>query len=111
MTNVIEIRSEANESESRATLDGLCLEGARAMLHRALEVEVEDYLERHNESFNAVFRDGCLNRWLFESLREGREASEAWLQEYNGERPHGSLGGLTPSKFFEQGQEQQREAA
>ena len=65
----------------------------------------------HNESFNAVFRDGCLNRWLFESLREGREASEAWLQEYNGERPHGSLGGLTPSKFFEQGQEPQREAA
>jgi putative transposase len=23
----------------------------------------------HNESFNGVFRDGCLNRWLFESLR------------------------------------------
>ncbi len=47
MTNVIEIRSEANESESRATLDALCLEGARTMLHRALEVEVEQYLERH----------------------------------------------------------------
>ncbi len=31
----------------------------------------------HNESFNGVFRDGCLNRWLFESLREAREASEA----------------------------------
>lgn len=53
MTNVIEIRSDANESESRATLDGLCLEGARAMLHRALEVEVEDYLERHRQA-----RDG-----------------------------------------------------
>jgi transposase InsO family protein len=65
----------------------------------------------HNESFNAVFRDGCLNRWLFESVREAREASEAWLQEYNSERPHGSLGGLAPSKFFEQEQEEQREAA
>jgi hypothetical protein len=42
MTNVIEIRSEANESETRATLDALCLEGARQMLHRALEVEVAD---------------------------------------------------------------------
>jgi transposase-like protein len=50
MTNVIEIRSEANESESRATLDGLCLAGARAMLHRALEVEVEDDLERHRQA-------------------------------------------------------------
>jgi putative transposase len=65
----------------------------------------------HNESFNGVFRDGCLNRWLFESLREAREASESWLHEYNEERPHGSLGGLTPSKFSEQGEEQEREAA
>ncbi|MBJ20211.1 MAG: IS3 family transposase, partial [Deltaproteobacteria bacterium] len=31
----------------------------------------------HNESFNGVFRDGCLNRWLFESVREAREATEA----------------------------------
>jgi transposase InsO family protein len=65
----------------------------------------------HNESFNGVFRDGCLNRWLFESLREAREASESWLHEYNEERPHGSLGGLTPSKFVEQWEEQEREAA
>jgi transposase-like protein len=50
MTNVIEIRSKANESESRTTLDALCLEGARRMLHRALEVEVEEYLERHDEA-------------------------------------------------------------
>jgi putative transposase len=39
----------------------------------------------HNESFNGVFRDGCLNRWLFESIREAREASESWLHEYNEE--------------------------
>jgi hypothetical protein len=50
MTNVIEIRSHANESESRTTLDALCLEGARTMLHRALEVEAEEYLERHREA-------------------------------------------------------------
>jgi len=31
----------------------------------------------HDESFNGVFRDGCLKRWLFESLREAREANEA----------------------------------
>jgi transposase InsO family protein len=65
----------------------------------------------HNESFNGVFRDGCLNRWLFATLREAREASESWLREYNEERPHGSLGGLTPSKFSEQWKEQAREAA
>ncbi len=65
----------------------------------------------HNESFNGVFRDGCLDRWLFESVREAREATEAWLQEYNEERPHGSLGGLTPVSFSERRKNQEREAA
>ena len=64
----------------------------------------------HNESFNGVFRDGCLNRWLFESLREARETSEAWLHEYNEERPHGSLDGLTPYVFCERWEEK-KEAA
>jgi putative transposase len=52
----------------------------------------------HNESFNGVFRDGCLDRWYFESLREAREASESWLHEYNEFRPHSSLGERTPSE-------------
>jgi putative transposase len=65
----------------------------------------------HNESFNGVFRDGCLNRWLFESVRQARETTEAWLQQYNVERPHGSLGGLTPSEFFELIKEQERVTA
>ena len=50
MTNVIEIHTDANESESRSALDALCLEGARKMLHRALELEVALYLERHREA-------------------------------------------------------------
>ena len=37
----------------------------------------------HNESLNAVFRDRCLNRRLFQSVREAREATENWLHEYN----------------------------
>ncbi len=65
----------------------------------------------HNESFNGVFRDGCLNRWLFESLREAREASESWLREYNHERPHGSLKGLTPFEFSGLWEGQERVAA
>jgi spore maturation protein CgeB len=35
----------------------------------------------HNESFNAVFRDGCLNRWLFESIRQARTAMLQTLQD------------------------------
>lgn len=53
----------------------------------------------YNESFNSVLRDGCLNRWLFESVREAQQITDAWLFEYNHERPHGSLGGMTPAAF------------
>ena len=53
----------------------------------------------HNESFNGVFRDGCLNRWLFTSVPEARRIITNWLEEYNHERPHGALDGLTPQAF------------
>jgi transposase InsO family protein len=65
----------------------------------------------HNESFNGVFRDGCLNRWLFESLREARETTEYWFQEYNSERPHGSLADLTPDEFFDFWEQNNRDTA
>lgn len=52
MTNVIEIRTE-DESETRTSLDALCLEGARRMLHSALQAEVTDYLDRHREERDA----------------------------------------------------------
>lgn len=51
------------------------------------------------ESFNGVFRDGCLDRWLFLSPREARTVTEHWRNEYNNERPHGSLGQKTPSQY------------
>jgi putative transposase len=51
------------------------------------------------ESFNGIFRDGCLNRWLFFTPKEAQELAEQWRYEYNFERPHGALGGITPSIF------------
>ena len=56
----------------------------------------------HNESFHGVFRDGCLNRWLFMSVQEARHIIENWLEEYNNERPHGALDGLPPQAFAAQ---------
>lgn len=53
----------------------------------------------YNESFNAVFRDGCLDRYLFADVREACQVIEAWLNEYHTERPHGALGGLTPAAY------------
>jgi len=51
------------------------------------------------ESFNGKFRDECLNQHWFTSLEDARAKIEAWRQDYNGQRPHSSLGGRTPSEF------------
>ncbi len=51
------------------------------------------------ESLNGRFRDECLNEHLFSSLTAARRIIEAWRIEYNTERPHTSLGGLTPAAF------------
>jgi putative transposase len=51
------------------------------------------------ESFNGRFRDECLNEHLFSSLLAARRIIEAWRIDYNTERPHTSLNGLTPAAF------------
>jgi putative transposase len=51
------------------------------------------------ESFNGRLRDECLNEHLFTNLKEAREIIEAWRIDYNTNRPHTSLNGLTPTEF------------
>jgi putative transposase len=51
------------------------------------------------ESFNGKFRDECLNENWFLGVRDARRILEAWRREYNEERPHSSLGYLTPAEF------------
>ena len=51
------------------------------------------------ESFNGKFRDECLNEHWFISMAHARRIIEAWRVEYNTERPHSSLGNLTPEEF------------
>ena len=51
------------------------------------------------ESFNGRFRDECLNEHLFSSLAAARRIIGAWRTDYNTERPHTSLQGLTPAAF------------
>jgi putative transposase len=51
------------------------------------------------ESFNGKFRDVCLNEHWFITIAQARRTIEAWRVEYNTERPHSSLGDLTPAEF------------
>jgi putative transposase len=52
------------------------------------------------ESFNGRLRDECLNEHWFISLQDAREKIAAWRVDYNGSRPHTSLGHLTPEEFI-----------
>jgi putative transposase len=51
------------------------------------------------ESFNGRLRDECLNEHVFANLSEARRIIEDWRIDYNTNRPHTSLNGLTPTEF------------
>lgn len=52
------------------------------------------------ESFNGRFRDECLNENWFTSLKDAQEKIETWRRDYNSNRPHSSLGNLSPEEFM-----------
>jgi putative transposase len=52
-----------------------------------------------NESFNGKFRDECLSLEWFRSRAEAKVVIESWRRHFNTERPHSSLGYLTPAAF------------
>jgi len=52
------------------------------------------------ESFNGKFRDECLNMHWFTSVGHARGIAEDHRLDYNNERPHSSLGNLTPAEFI-----------
>jgi putative transposase len=56
------------------------------------------YIER----FNRTYRHEVLNAYVFESLRQVRRITRAWIDEYNEERPHDSLGKIPPAMFRRQ---------
>jgi transposase InsO family protein len=49
-----------------------------------------------------ALRDECLNVNWFENLWDARRKIAAWQKEYNEERPHSSLGYLTPAAYARQ---------
>ena len=63
------------------------------------------------ESYHARLRDELLDREEFSSLIEAQALLEIWRLEYNGQRPHGALGYLTPDAFAAAQQEQAAAAA
>lgn len=51
------------------------------------------------ESFNSRFRQECLSSHWFLSLDDAKCKIYDWWEDYNKNRPHSSLGNLTPYEF------------
>jgi putative transposase len=72
---------------------------ARAGIETAFIDPGKPWQNGKNESFNATFRDECLNMEWFRNRREARVVIEQWRRLYNDVRPHSSIGDLTPAAF------------
>jgi putative transposase len=52
------------------------------------------------ERFNRTFRTEVLDAFSFESIKQVRALTNAWMWSYNNERPHGALKYHTPAQFM-----------
>jgi putative transposase len=52
------------------------------------------------ERFNRTYREEVLNAYLFHSTQEAQALSDAWLVEYNEQRPHDALGRVPPLTYL-----------
>jgi putative transposase len=50
------------------------------------------------ERFNRSFREGVLDTFVFDSLRQVRTETEKWVLHYNERRPHSGINQMTPAE-------------
>jgi putative transposase len=51
------------------------------------------------ERFNRTYRQDILDSHLFEEISQVRILTEEWIKDYNQQRPHEGLGGMTPDAY------------
>jgi len=85
------------EMTSVALSDWAELHGVELMFIQPGKPTQNSYIER----FNRTYRNEVLNMYVFRTLREVRQITENWIDQYNRERPHDSLGKLTPVEYRE----------
>lgn len=51
------------------------------------------------ERFNRTYREDVLDAYLFHHPEQAQQITDAWIHEYNTQRPHQSLNQLTPHEY------------
>jgi len=59
----------------------------------------EVYENTHIERINDTIKNQCLKRWNINSIKELRHRLAEAIKNYNEQRPHQSLGGLSPIQY------------
>ena len=54
------------------------------------------------ERFFKSLKQECVWQYQFKDFEEAKEAVDKWIHHYNNERPHQTLGYLTPVEFYDQ---------
>ncbi|MBW2098655.1 MAG: transposase family protein [Deltaproteobacteria bacterium] len=70
--------------------------------HRIRHRRIEPGKPQQNsfmERFNRTYREDILDMYAFENLPQARDLTGDWLIEYNHDRGHASLGGLSPVEY------------
>lgn len=51
------------------------------------------------ERFNRSYREGVLDAFILTSIRQAQEETDIWMEDYNNNHPHESLGDVPPREY------------
>lgn len=92
-----EIRTDNGPEFISAVLTQFCESNNIKMKHIQPGKPVQNaFVER----FNRTFREDVLDAYIFTSLNEMKEIVEKWMEDYNENYPHQSLGGISPKQYL-----------
>ena len=84
------------EMTSHTFVDWAQDQGIRLMFIQPGKPNQNAFIERFNRSFRTEVLDAC----LFDSVDQVQAQADAWLTDYNEQRPHESLGNVPPAVYM-----------
>ena len=90
-----QIRTD-NGPEFRHVYEDFCINnGIQPVKIQPGKPSQNGYIER----FNRYYREDVLDAHIFENLTQVRTITEEWMEDYNENHPHASLGNKSPKEF------------